>query len=376
MNQGGNEGARSERSASQVEKLRALGQMTAEVAHDFNNILTIVLAHAQFALQQVGDDPTLRRDLKAIERAARDGIEVIRRLSEFTRIRPKETARQRTDINQAVREALEATRHRWEDDFKRKGLDLEVVTELGELPPVNVNPVEIREVLTNLVFNALEAMPQGGMLKMKTQMGDSQVLIFVSDTGTGIPREIRERIFDPFFTTKGPARSGLGLSVSSAIIGHYGGEILVQSRVGEGSTFTIELPTISISEEELPPHVREPASILIIDDEVGVLEVLSQILTMDGHWVTLASSGEEGLIAFQDGQFDLVLTDLGMPGMSGWDVSKAIKELKPQVPIIILTGWALDTDEETMRERYIDGIVAKPFEMSAILQVVHDALKQ
>ncbi len=242
MNPEGDEGTSPKRSTSQVEKLRTLGQMTVEVAHDFNNILTIVLARAQLALQQVGDDPALRQDLKAIERAARDGMEVIGRLREFTRLRPKEETSQRGDINQAVREVIEATRHRWEDDFNKKDLALKVVIELGELPPVNANLVEIREVLTNLVFNALEAMPQGGELKIKTKRGDGHVFLSVSDTGMGIPGEIRERIFDPFFTTKGPARSGLGLSVSSAIIRHYGGEILVQSRVGEGSTFTIIFP--------------------------------------------------------------------------------------------------------------------------------------
>jgi CheY-like chemotaxis protein len=243
------------------------------------------------------------------------------------------------------------------------------------------NPSELREVLTNIIFNAVDAMPEGGKLTIATQpQAEGWVEVRIADTGIGMTEEVKKRIFDPFFTTKGVTNSGLGMSVSYGIIKRHGGEILIESELGKGTTFIIHLPT-GYGEEETavkevtPIKESRQARILVIDDEDSVRDILSRMLKTKGHQVVVASNGEEGIEQFRSQPFDLVFTDLGMPKISGWEVGKTIKGINPKIPIAMITGWGMELDREKMSESGIDLIVSKPFNFDQVIHLVSEAME-
>ncbi len=252
-----------------------------------------------------------------------------------------------------------------------------MVQDVRRVPPVVGNPAELREVLLNLVFNAIEAMPGGGTLVLSSWAEDSAICLAVKDTGVGIPEEVRSRIFDPFFTTKGPHSSGLGLSVSYGIIRRHGGQITVDSQPGEGTTFTIRLPVREPpppppGEAAAPKPVRRGLRVLVVDDEADVRETLRDLLQAAGHEVYEAESGPEGLAIVEDRQVDLVCTDLGMPSMTGWEVADRIKAKWPEVPIALITGWGARVEAEELKAHGVDFLIAKPFEVKEVLRVLSD----
>jgi len=244
------------------------------------------------------------------------------------------------------------------------------------VPLVPGNPAELREVLTNLILNALDAMPTGGTLTLRTRADEQGVIIEIGDTGTGMSAEVRRRAFDPFFTTKGPRGTGLGLAVAYGIVTRHGGEIRIESREGIGSTFSIHLPVGLI--ESPPVAARESAPvasarILVVDDEGSVREVLRDILSLY-HQVDEAASGAEGIERFQQGEFDLVFTDLGMAGISGWQVAKAVKALRPKTPVVLVTGWGVQLDPAELQAQGVARVLKKPFQLSEVWEIVASLL--
>ncbi|TET09000.1 response regulator, partial [Candidatus Aerophobetes bacterium] len=238
---------------------------------------------------------------------------------------------------------------------------------------------ELMEVFTNLIFNAVESMSEGGEITIRTEAKENEIFLYFTDTGQGIPDTIKEEIFDPFFTTKGPKTLGLGLSVSYGIIERHQGKIKVESTEGKGTTFTISIPIRRQSpsgEEQLktPEQVSSP-KILVIDDEEGVRDVLGRVLQDEGYRVTLSETTKKGLEEFNQAHFDLVLTDLAMPEMSGWQLAQRIKEIHPSVPVGLITGWAVITSKEKMKERGVDFVVSKPFDYTKVLREVNAALQ-
>ena len=223
-----------------MEKLRALGEMASGVAHDFNNVLAVILGRVQL-LQRKLDDPTFRRWLSIVEQAALDGAQTVRQIQEFTRVR-RDQPTQTVDLNQAVRDAVEMTRTRWRDESQSRGIEIRLALDLGVVPPVDGQPSELREVADEPRLNAVDALPRGGAIRIATRLRDSEVELSVSDTGVGMSDSVRRRIFEPFFSTKGPRGTGLGLAMVYGIVSRHGGEILVDSTEGAGSTFTIRLP--------------------------------------------------------------------------------------------------------------------------------------
>ena len=226
----------------QSERLTALGQMAGGIAHDFNNLLQAILGYAQLMARSPGNADVVRRGLDVIEKAANGGAETVRRIQKFARLRPDEPF-VTMDLNQVVRDSLAITRPRWEEKKVKGGVPLQLELELGPVPVVMGRPAELNEVITNLVLNAIDAMPKGGTLRIRTRLGDHRhAVITVADTGMGMSDEVRKKVFDPFFTTKGEEGTGLGLSVSHSIVERHGGDLKVDSRTGEGTTFTITLP--------------------------------------------------------------------------------------------------------------------------------------
>jgi GAF domain-containing protein/CheY-like chemotaxis protein len=363
-----------------TEKLRALGEMASGVAHDFNNLLASILGRAQLLLERV-QDVKLRQWLKVIERAAMDGARTVRRLQDFTGIRRDQPA-VAVDLNQVVQQVLETTESIWRQDRRRSGVEIEVETDLAEgLPPVAGDPAELREAFTNLVLNAVDAMPGGGTLALRTQLTDGQVQVEVRDSGTGIPEHIREKIFDPFFTTKGPKGTGLGLSMAYGILQRHNGRITVESAEGHGTIFRLLFPAAasdSVVEAAPPPAAPAGSSVLlhclVVDDEEEVGEVVADILSTVGHTAVTARSGQEGVDRFGAERFDLVFTDLAMPGMTGWQVARAVKDRAAEVPVVMMSGFGVEVAPEDLHAHGVDLVLAKPLQIQDVLRAL-DALR-
>ena len=373
---------------SQSEKLKSLGELAGGIAHDFNNVLAVILGRSQL-LKKIVYSPTgtrerrksvieLKSGLEVIEKASLDGAETVRRIQEFSRRRDDDKYFTSVDLNEVMNDALDFTRLRWKDDAESQEITFYIQKELSPLPPTRGNATELREVFTNLINNAIDAMPQGGSIKIKTFKEDSQISIRIEDTGAGIPKAISDMVFDPFFTTKGVKYSGLGLSVSYGIIHRHRGTIIVDSVEGQGTTFIVKLPisekAAKREDEKSISDKQRKARILIIEDEEDVRYLLSDILIDSGHEVETVSDGSKGIKLFKKEKFDLVFTDLGMPEMSGWEVAKKIKGIDKKVPVFLVTGWNVEQKESKMRKSGVDLIVKKPFKVDQIINVVQEGM--
>lgn len=361
----------------QVEKLRALGGMVGGIAHDFNNLLAAILGYTELALRDSKDENTLRR-LRIIEKAARDGAEIVRLLQEFTRVR-SDARQESLNINKLVEQVLLLTRHKWKDEVQAKGISIKIETSFGLLPSAQGVLAELREALTNIIFNAVDSISHNGIVSIRTWCDGKHIYVSIADNGAGMSEDVKSRIFEPFFTTKGPTRSGLGLSVCYGIISRHGGSIQVESEPGQGSKFTILLP---VNQQDIPAYTQTHSqdsknySVLLIDDEEIVRGAIEEILLDEGYKVASANTGEEGIDSFLAQKFDIVITDLGMPGMPGWDVIKRLKEVSPQTPVILLTGWANQTDVTRARECGVDTVIGKPISSSELLSTVKQVLQK
>jgi signal transduction histidine kinase/ActR/RegA family two-component response regulator len=359
------------------EKLRALGEMSAGVAHDFNNIMGAILGRAQLMKSRV-DDQAIIRGLDIIEKAAMDGASTVRRLQDFTRKRTDQVFNQ-VDLAQVIEDTLSMTRARWEDSAHVSGIQYSVTTQYEPILPVAGVSSELREVFTNIIFNALDAMPSGGKIHIYVGTDGSRVFAHVSDTGRGMTEEVRKRVFDPFFTTKGIKGNGLGMSVAYGIVTRHKGEIEVESEYGQGSTIKVTLPVnLEVARQdpavEVPPQ-KKVGRFLVIDDEAAIRELLAEMLVQQGHQVFTASGGKEGLEIFKDQVPDLVITDLGMPEISGWDVATMVKAMNPSTSVILMTGWGITLDKDKARHRGVDVIVAKPFQIGEMQKVLNDIIE-
>jgi len=363
----------------QSERLTALGQMAGGIAHDFNNLLQAILGYAQLMARSPGNADVVRRGLDVIEKAANGGAETVRRIQKFARLRPDEPF-VTMDLNQVVRDSLAITRPRWEEKKVKGGVPLQLELELGPVPVVMGRPAELNEVLTNLVLNAIDAMPKGGTLRIRTRLGDHRhAVITVADTGMGMSDDVRKKVFDPFFTTKGEEGTGLGLSVSHSIVERHGGDLKVDSRPGEGTTFTIILPIgmnpTSEAAQSGESGAERTGRILLVDNDPQVLMILGEMLKDGGHHVLPVPSGPEALRVFVPSGFDLVITNVGMPEMSGWDVAEQIRARDPNVPVIFITGWGLqEEDQARCRRLGITALLFKPVPPPELLRKVQVAL--
>jgi GAF domain-containing protein/anti-sigma regulatory factor (Ser/Thr protein kinase) len=353
--------------------LRAVGELAAGAAHHLNNLMAVVLGRTQLLLMK-DFAPTEVLALKSIERAALDAADTVRRIQAFSRTGPAGPATG-FDLNAAVREAVELTRPRWEDEAQVRGTPIEVVAELGPLPAAAGWSAEIREVVTNLILNAVDALPHGGRIVISTRAEPDRVLVSVNDTGIGIPADVKRRVFEPFFTTKGVKRTGLGLAVAYGTVRRHAGQIMLDSAEGRGTTVTFWLPVAGEARAEAGPAAvpgKRLGTILVIDDDPNVRELVAEALAAQGHSVTVAAGGREGLERFEAGRYDLVLTDLGMPDLNGWDVARAIKASRAGTPVLLLTGWADLVEPGAVSG--VEGILKKPFGLGALAAAVGEAL--
>jgi PAS domain S-box-containing protein len=363
----------------QSEKLTALGQMAGGIAHDFNNLLQAILGYAQLMSRNPSNIDIVRRGLDIIEAAASSGAETVRRIQKFARLRPDEPFIS-LDLNAVVHDAVAITQPRWEERAAKSGLPLRLELDLRTVPPVMGRPSELNEVVTNLILNAIDAMPQGGTLRIRTaaERGE-QVVLTVADTGTGMPEAVRKRVFDPFFTTKGEHGTGLGLSVSYSIVKRHGGEMRVESEEGLGTTFVIALPVGTAAgpaapEQESAVNGRR-GRILLVDNDAQVLTILGEMLKDAGHHVLAVQSGAEAVRVFVPGGCDLVMTNIGMVGMTGWEVAQRIRARDPRVPVVFITGWGLqEEDRERCRKLGVAHVLFKPVTPADMQRTVNQVL--
>ena len=333
----------------QSEKLAALGQLAGGIAHDFNNLLQAILGYAQLMKQNPTNAGLIERSLTVVESAAMDGSETVRRIQQFARLRPDEQYIG-VDINQIVNDAVAITRPRWEEKISRDSRPLEMKLDLQANAPVQGRPAQLSEVLTNLILNAMDAMPNGGRLTIGTRHTPSrQVQVTVGDTGVGMPETIRQRIFEPFYSTKGDAGSGLGLSMAYSIVRRHGGEIHVDSEPGAGTTFTLTFPVSVEQTAEEPPAAsgegRRHFRVLVVDDNAQVLSTLAEMMRRVGHTVAPAITARGALQDYRTGRFDVVVTNIGMADMNGWEFAQRLRAIDARVPLLFITGWGLREED-------------------------------
>jgi signal transduction histidine kinase/CheY-like chemotaxis protein len=361
----------------QVERLRALGEMAAGVAHDFNNLLAIVMLRTELLLART-QPQEVAESLGFIRQAARDGAQTVRRIQEFTRtrsIRPFSPV----DMNKVIREVVDLARPRWKDQAQSCGVTYDVQVEEGRIPKVAGTAEELREAFLNLLNNALDAMPAGGRFTFRTLTEGGRVVVRAEDGGCGMSEETRRRVFEPFFSTKGAQGNGLGLAVVWGIVTRHSGEIQVESTLGRGTTFVVSLPVPA----ELPADagVQGPATIpvgkrvLVVEDNPEILHSLGDLLRESGCQVVEARDGLAGIARLEAEPVDLVLTDLAMPGASGWEVATACREKSPSTPIGLITGFGDRLEPEKIERHGVRFVVAKPFTSTELLREVAAALK-
>ncbi len=354
-----------------VQRLNALGELAMGVAHDFNNLLAVVLGRSQLMLKQT-DDPLIAKGLEVVQRAARHGAETVKRIQSFARRRSGLDQFDQVDIGHVLAEAMEFTRTRWKNDTARAGHSIDITVRSAQDCMVMGNAPELIEVFTNMILNAVDAMPEGGDITLTAARESGRVVATVRDTGSGMIPDVRRRIFDPFFTTKGMQGTGLGLSVSYGIIERHGGAIEVDSEPGRGTTFRVILPAREVYEKRLArARASHPGPrILVVDDEVDLLELIVEILRTNGFEVTSAQSGPEAAELLERRTFDVVYTDLKMDDFSGWDVVRAARRGNPDVFVVVVTAWAGQVSDEDIRKFGINALIAKPFQESDILDLV------
>jgi signal transduction histidine kinase len=372
-----------------TEKMRALGELASGMAHDFNNSLCGVQGFLELAMMDKTLSPAGRKFLESARTCAQDAAQTVRRIQDFARCRRKQPEFQAVDVNDLLRQTIELTRHKWDNPQQAQGAPIRVEVLAGATARVSGSPAELREVLTNLVFNAVDAMPQGGTLTLRSRSTADHVFLSVEDTGTGMSPAVRQRLFEPFFTTKGERGTGLGLSVAFGIVQSHGGEISAASEVGQGSTLTIRLPVLreaagsaerkarsaeggarSAKEPSAPRSTLRALRILVVEDEQSVRHFLERVLKHLGHHPRLAGDATEGLAAFNAERFDLVFTDYGLPAMSGEELAQAITAQSPATPVVLLTGWSDQFNAEGRPLPGVTRILGKPLAINVLAETL------
>ena len=367
----------------QQERLRALGQMASGVAHDINNALSPVVGFSELLLEKEANlSEKAKSYLNSIRIAGTDIAHIIARMREFYRKREEDEDLLPVKLNGVVEQVIEMTRPRWHDIPLGGGIVIEIKTDLRDsLPRVMGMESELREALTNLVLNAVDAMPQGGTMTLRTDgvarayggRGEgppTHVIVEVSDTGTGMVEETRRRCLEPFYTTKGDRGTGLGLAMVFGVMQRHEGEIDIQSEVGRGTTMRLIFPIREAAKSRAlaTAEMTAPLSslrILCIDDDPMLRHLLKQMLESDGHTVEVADGGQEGLEAFRAARervepFDVVITDIGMPYVDGREVVRTVKRESPTTPMIMLSGWGRQMKADGDESAEADYVLSKP----------------
>ena len=350
------------------EKIKSLGVITTGVAHEFNNILAVIMGTAELLGSGFEDEQDLKNGLNDIVQTGVKGAGIVRNMLSYAKSHDNDISDFILfDISYILEEAINFTRHRWESMALANWIDYQIDREdMREIPEVLCSHTELLDVFINIINNALDAMPYGGRLSFSTSSNDDTVFIRISDTGIGMSENVKKCIFDPFFTTRRPEGTGLGMSMSYGTMTRHGGKIEVESEKGKGATFNLSIPIRKeVVQKEVPLEyerrvTRRKLQILVIDDNEDVCEIMDGVLTRCGHAVKSVDNGAEAIELAGEKDFDLVLCDLLMPDVQGYDVVEALNKLDKIPKIGLMTGWAdlKPIDEEGFE---VDFILKKPF---------------
>lgn len=379
----------SQQTILQQERLRALGQMASGIAHDINNAISPIALYTESLLER---EPQLsqraRGYLVTIQRAIEDVAETVARMREFYRPRGSDLNLSRVGLNRLVEQVVELTRARWSDLALQKGTVIQASTELApDLPDIMGAEAEIRDALTNLIFNAVDAMPEGGRLILRTGTAYSladmdsnsapHVYAEVVDFGSGMDEETRRRCMEPFFTTKGERGTGLGLAMVYGMVQRHSAEVTVDSSIGHGTTVRVSFMPAQVARAAQSAAAAVPGSLrlLLVDDDPLITKSLRDILDGDGHSVVVADGGQNGIDEFvaacgTSRAFAVVITDLGMPHVDGRKVAAAVKNASPETPVIMLTGWGRRLVADNEVPVHVDRILSKPPKMNELRAVL------
>lgn len=377
-----NELRQTQQTVMQQERLKALGQMASGIAHDINNALSPVVGFSELLMR---GEKTLtengRKHLRYIRTAGEDIAHIVARLREFYRRREDTESLQKINLNTLAEQVIDMTRPRWRDIPQSRGITVETVGDFTAAVPDLIGiESEVREALTNLVLNAVDALPNGGKITLRTRVFErdlcpgsdkypTQVVVEVSDTGIGMNEETRTRCLEPFFSTKGKRGTGLGLAMVYGVMERHEGRIEIASEPDKGTTFRLFFPvrnqTHGVADSQTDDTPASPLQILCIDDEPLLRDLLKEMLERDGHAVEVCDGGQSGLDTFRQARqqgrpFDVVITDLGMPYVDGRQVAKTLKEESPVTPIIMLTGWGAFMKDDTTAPVQVDSVLSKP----------------
>lgn len=371
------------------ERLLALEKMAAGVAHNFNNLLTGILGYADLLATRDDLDASALEMINHIRTSALDAAAVVRRLQDFYRAKSSNTEARLLDLTELVRETVEATRPRWFDMPQRTGARVEVQMDLAPVPQIRGNRQEIVNGLTELIFNAVEAMPQGGLIRIATRQDGSDAVVTLADTGVGMPPQVVEHCFEPFFLSKVKRGSGLGLSAVHGMISRHGGQISVRSELGKGTEFTLRFPAATSLQQARPTPLSErlsssgpapdemlkrPCRVLAIDDEPMIAKIIQATLSKRGYAVSLAFDGQSGIGMLEREPFDVVITDLGMPMMDGFEVARQVKQMRPALPVVLLTGW--EQSSLNLENAQVDAVLQKPIGVKALVSTIESLVAQ
>ncbi|MDB5081359.1 MAG: hypothetical protein JWP00_3283 [Chloroflexi bacterium] len=362
-----------EQQLARNERLVNLGQQASGIIHDFNNLLSGILGLSEVLLSKSTNQDE-KHLIEMLRQSAVDGGQMIRQLQTSNSARLEETCAP-VNIRKILQDVIELTRPHWASQTRQQEAPVIIKLEAEPVPPFRANPTELREVFTNLLLNAVDAMPLGGKIDLKVQNCRNEVWISIRDNGTGMTEETRQHLFEPFYTTKPQDGHGLGLSISQSIITRHEGTIQIESTLNEGSCFIVKLPLKPIVTTESAPKTSlpvRPMRVLVVDDDQKLLYVLKRILEIDHHEVTIIGSGHEAVRLFtsQPDSFDLVMTDINMKDLCGWEIAKAVRQLRPELPLIIITGCAESLQAEKIQTYAITEVVSKPYSLEDMQGVI------
>jgi signal transduction histidine kinase len=367
----------------QRERLHALGRMASGIAHDFNNALAPILGFSELMLlrpETLQDSAKTKNYLEMIHTAAEDSSKIVSRLREFYRYREDTEIFAPVSLNDLIQQVIALTQPRWKDQAQAAGTQIKIRTDLQNIPTVAGNESELREMLFNVVFNAIDAIQEQGTISFHTFIRGECAVLQITDTGAGMTPEVRSRCLEPFYSTKAEHGTGLGLGIVYGIVRRHDGTIEIESAPNRGTTITISVP---LYKEEAQPEktpsaepAARPLRILVVEDEPLVREVISVYLSEDNHEIETAKNGREGLEKFKGGTFDLVLTDRAMPEMNGDILASEIKKIAPRQPVVLLTGFGDLMSGAGERPAGVDLVVSKPFTLNTLRDAITKGMQK
>ncbi|MCD4784485.1 MAG: response regulator [Candidatus Eremiobacteraeota bacterium] len=358
----------------ELESAKILEELSSGIVFKSNNLLAGILGYIDLFEKNTGDMDS-QSLFKQIKRASVSISETVATLQELRKLGARQDPCP-LDINRLIKRVIELTKPKWKDESWARNIEYKLEVDLRPLHFISGNSSRLMEALIIILFQAIESIPRGGRIIIESQGNEDEVVLsFHAIQESGLQSGLT--IFDPFLQDRAGPKIGPDIEVARKIMKRHNGQLLVESKIGRGNIITIKLPVTKdeiLIKEYSEGTLKETGTLLVVEDEQIVRELLRDKLKSEGFKVTVAENGQEALNYLREKEFDLLLTDLGMPGMSGNQLSVEAKELWPDMPIILATGWESRIDRNKLKEYKIDYVVGKPFQFNEIINVILESL--